>query len=74
MSYPKVSNDDGLNTTNNETEFSELRRVFDEDSYIKPQEGYVIEDLSFWVFQSPLGFNINKSDHIMKLENNDPQL
>ena len=28
VSYPKVSTDDVLNTTNNKTEFTELRRVF----------------------------------------------
>ena len=28
VSYPKVSTDDVLNTTNNKTDFTELRRVF----------------------------------------------
>ena len=69
MSYPKVSNDDGLNTTNNETEFQELTRVIKEKFEMKGQEGSVLKYLNFRVLQSPLGFIIDQTDHIMELVN-----
>ena len=41
MSYLAVYTDDVFNTTINETEFPELRRVFEEAFEIKVQEGSV---------------------------------
>ena len=69
VSYLTVSTDDGLNNTNNETEFTELRRVFGEYFEIKFQEGSVLKYLHFWIFQSPLGLIINQTDNIMELVN-----
>ena len=47
VSYLTVSNDGVLNTTNNETEFSELRSVFEEAFEIKSQEGSVLRYINF---------------------------
>ena len=47
MSHLTVSTDDVLNTTNNEIEFPELRRVFKEAFDIKVQEVYVLKYLHF---------------------------
>ena len=54
-----VSTDDALNNTNNETEFPELRRVFEEDFEIKSEEGSILKYPHFRMFQSPIGFNVN---------------
>ena len=43
VSYLTVSTDDVLKTTNNETAFPELRRVFKEHFEVKVQEGYVLK-------------------------------
>ena len=43
VSYLTVSNDDGLNTTNNENAFPELTRVFKEHFDIKVQEVSVLK-------------------------------
>ena len=43
VSYLTVSPDDVLNTTNNETSFTELRRVFEEAFQIKVQERSVLK-------------------------------
>ena len=69
MYYITAYTDDVLNTTNNETAFTELRRVFEEVFNIKFQEGYVIQYLLFWVCKSPLGFIIDKTDNLMELAN-----
>ena len=36
---------------------------------MKVQEGSVLKYLNFRVFQSPLGFSIDQTDHIMELVN-----
>ena len=46
-SYLVVSTDDFLNTTNNETAFTEIRRGFEETFEIKFQEEYVLKYLNF---------------------------
>ena len=69
VSYLTVSTDDVLNTTNNETAFTELTRVFKERFEVKLQEGSVLKYLNFLIFQSPLGFSIDQTDHIMELVN-----
>ena len=45
VSYITVSTDDFINTTNNETEFPELRGFFEEHFKIKVQEGSVLKYL-----------------------------
>ena len=50
VSYIIVYTDDVLNTTNNETEFAELRIIFEEYFEIKVQEGSVLKYLNFRVF------------------------
>ena len=42
MPYLKMYTDDVINTTNNGTEFTEIRRVFGEAFEIKSQEGSVL--------------------------------
>ena len=69
VSYLTVSTGDVLNTTNNENAFPELTRVFREHFEMKVQEGSVLKYLNFRVFQSPLGFSIDQTDHIMELVN-----
>ena len=64
VSYLKVSTDDFLNSTNNETEFPELTRVFEEHFYMKVQVGYVLKCLNLQMFQSPLGFSVAQTDQI----------
>ena len=69
MSYPTFSDDDVINTNNNETAFPKLRKVFEESFEIKVEEGYVLKYLNFWIDQSPLGFSIDQTDHITELVN-----
>ena len=69
VSYIKVSTDDILNTYNNETKSPELIRVFEEAFEIKFQVGSVLKYINFRIFQSPLGFSVDKNYHIMKLVN-----
>ena len=69
MSYFTVSDDDVLNTTNNENTFPELKRAFKENFELKVQEGSVLKYLHFRIFQSPLGFRIDQTDRIMQLVN-----
>ena len=69
LSYLTVSTDDVLNTTNNQNTLPELTRVFKEHFEMKVQEGSVLKYLNFWIFQSPLGFSIDQTDHIMGLVN-----
>ena len=57
VSYLTVSTDDVINTTNNETEFHDLRRVFEEDFEIKLQEISVLKYLSLRMFLSPFVFS-----------------
>ena len=65
--YLVVSTDYFLNTTNNDTEFPQLRRVFEEDFEIKSQEGSVLKYLNYRMFQSPIGSSVNQTDLIMEL-------
>ena len=67
--YITVSTDYFLNTTNNETTFPELRRAFEERFEMKVQEGYVLKYLNLLTCQSPLGFCVGHTDHIMELVN-----
>ena len=69
VSYLTVSTDYVLNTTNNENSFHELTRVFKEHFEMKVQEGSVLKYLNFRIFQSPLGFSIDQTYHIMELVN-----
>ena len=69
MYYITVSTDDVLNTTNNENAFPELTKTFKENFEMKLQEGSVLKYLNFRIFQSPLGFSIDQTDHIMELVN-----
>ena len=67
--YLTVSTDNFINTTNNETLFPELTRVFKEKFEMKLQKGSVLKYLHFRVCQSPLGFSVDNIDHIMELVN-----
>ena len=69
VSYIMVSTDDILNTTNNETAFTYLRRFLEEYFEIKVQEVSVLKYLNFRIFQSPIGFSVYQTDHIMELVN-----
>ena len=64
-----VYTDDVLNNNNNKTAITELGKLFEEAFEIKFQGGYVLKYLNFRIFQSPLGFSIDQTDHIMKLVN-----
>ena len=69
VSYLTYSTDDVLNTTNNETAFPELTIVFEEHSEMKSQEGSVLKYINYRIFQSPIGFGVDQTDHIMELVN-----
>ena len=69
VSYLTVSTDDVFKTTNNKNVFPELTRVFRENFEMKVQEVSVLNYLNFRIFQSPLGFSIDQTDHIMELVN-----
>ena len=69
VSYIKFSTDDVLNTNNNETAFTKLTNVFEENFEMKVKGGSVIKYLNLRIFQSPLGFSVNQPDHIMELVN-----
>ena len=67
LSCLTVSTDDVINTTNNETDFTELRRVFEEALGVKVQEGSVLKYLNFRICQFLIGFSVDETDHIMEL-------
>ena len=69
MSCLTVSTDDVINTNNNNTSFTELTRVFEEHFEMKFQYGSVIKYLNLRIFQSPLVFSVDQTDHIMELVN-----
>ena len=73
MSYLTVYTDDFLHTTNNDTkndtEFTELKIVFEEHFEIKTQEGSVLKYLNLKIFQYPLDFSVDQSDHITEIVN-----
>ena len=55
VTYLKVSTDDFLNTTNKDTYFTEIRKVFEESFDIKIQELSMLKYPNFRIYQSPLG-------------------
>ena len=65
----QVYTDDVINTTTNETAFTELRRFFLEAFDTKLQEGSVLKYLHFRIFQSPLGLSVYQTDKIMEIVN-----
>ena len=67
MSYITVSTDAILNFNNNETSFTELTRVFEEQFDMKVQEGSVRKYLHLRIFQSPLGFSVDQTGYIIEL-------
>ena len=69
VSYLTISNADVINTNNNETEFPELTRFFEERFDMKFPKGYVLKYLNFHICQSPLGFSVDHTDHIVELVN-----
>ena len=69
MYYLTVSTDYFLNSTNNETENTELIRVFEKAFYFKVQEGSVLKCLIFRILQSPLGFSLDNNHQIIELVN-----
>ena len=69
VSYLTVSTYDFLNTTNNETAFTGLPRVFEEQFEMKFQEESVLKYLYFKIFQSLLGFSVDQTGHILELVN-----
>ena len=69
VSYLMVYTDNFLNTTNAETSFTELRIFFEEYFELKVQEGSVLRYRNFRIFHSPLGFSIDKNDHITEIVN-----
>ena len=69
VSYLTFYTDDVLNTTNNETAFPELTRVFEENFKLKVQDGSVLKYLNLRVWKYPLCFIVDQPDHIMELVN-----
>ena len=69
VSYPTVYTDDVFNTNNNETEFNELKREFEEHFEMEVQGGYVLKYHHFQIYQSPIGFSVDQTDNIMELIN-----
>ena len=69
MSYFTLPTDDFLNMTNDETVFPELTRAFKEHIKVKLKEVSVPRYLNFLICQSPLGFSVDQTDHIMELVN-----
>ena len=69
VSYLKVYTDGVLSTTNNETDFTELTRVFEENFDMKFQKGSVLTYLNLRIFQYPLGFSVYQTDNILELVN-----
>ena len=69
VSYLTVSTDDIINITNNETAFTEPRRVFGEYFKIKSQERYILKYLNLEICQSTLGLSVYQTDHIVELVN-----
>ena len=69
MSYITVYDNDVLSTTNNETALPELTIVFEEHFEMKLQEVSVVKYLNFRISQSPLGFSVDHTYHIMEIVN-----
>ena len=69
VSYLTFSTDGVLNTNNNETSFPELAIFFEEHFEMKFQEGSVLKYLNLRICQSPFGFSVYHTDHIMEQVN-----
>ena len=69
VSYLTFYTDDVINTNNNDTDFTELRRVFEEYFEMKVQEGSILKYLHFLISRSPLGIRVGHNDHITELVN-----
>ena len=69
VSHLMVSTYDVLSTTNNETEFTELTRVFEEDFDIKVQLLSVLKYLNSRISQCHLGFSVNQTRNTMEIVN-----
>ena len=69
VSYITVSTDDVLNTNNKEIAFNKLTRVFEEHFEIKVQEEFILRYKHFRIFQYPIGFSVDQTNHIMELVN-----
>ena len=63
VSYITVSTDDFINTTNNETSFTEPTRYFEEHFEMKVQERSVLKYFNLRIFQSPIGFSVDNTDN-----------
>ena len=64
-----VFTDDFLNTSNNETDFPELKSCLKNHLRLKFQKYLCLNTWIFGLYKSPLGFSIDKTDHIMELVN-----
>ena len=64
-----VSTDDLINNTNNDSAFTETKKIFEEAFEIKIQEGSVIRYLKIRIYLSPLGVSIYQTYNIMDLVN-----
>ena len=69
MSYLTVYTDDVLNTTNNETDFPELKGVYEEVFDIKVQERSILKYPNLRIYKSPFGFSVDNTDQITELVN-----
>ena len=67
--YLRVSTDNIIDTTNNETSFHEPTILKKKSFEMKLQEGSVRKYLKFRTCQYPLGFSVDQNDHIMELVN-----
>ena len=52
---------DSCHMCNTETEFPELRIIFEEVFEIEVQEGSVLKYLNFRIFHSPLGLSVDRT-------------
>ena len=59
VSYLKAYDDDVINTTNNETQLPEPRRVIEESFEIKFQDVYVLKYLNYRILPSCLCFSVD---------------
>ena len=69
ISYLTVYTGDVLNNNNNELYCSIIIKLFQETFQIKIQELSVLKYLNFWIFQSPSGFIVDYTIHIIDLVN-----
>ena len=69
VSYPMISTDNILNTTNIKTAFTKIIIVLEEAFHNKVQEVYVLRYLNLRIFQYLLGFSIHNTNSIRSLIN-----